>query len=377
MMTNRERLLAVLDGKQPDRIPWIPRMDIWYATRLADGNLPARYQNLSLSEIEKKMGVGSPARAGRIFVTRYQGVDVTKTKKGEEVLTEYSTPYGRVTALDIKGENSEGFFHKEPLLKRIEDYDVVEYIWEHTFFDPAYEDYLAYEQTIGNNGYPMVFVGDAPFHHFLLRLAGYNRAYYELADHLPRVERLLKVMEAVEMDRLWPVVLDSPARLLLHGLHFGSQMTPPRLFERYIKPYYQQITPGVRSRGKHLAYHADADAKAILSLIKESGFSMAECMATAPLTEVTIQEARSVWGNEVIIFGGVPSVILEESTMSDEEFESYMLALFQAIAPGNAFVMGVSDNVMPNAKIERLERITEMIEEYGRYPARTSQDPAS
>jgi hypothetical protein len=368
MMTNRERLLAILDGKHPDRIPWIPRLDIWYSARMTAGNMPERYCNLSLTEIEKRMRVGSPARDGRVFSTHYRGIEVRKTEKGDEVLTEYITPIGTVSTLDVKRHGFAGFFHKELPIKRIEDYDVVEYIWEHTFYVPAYEDYLAYEQAIGNNGYPMVFVGDAPFHHFLLRLAGYNNAYYELTDHLPRVEHLLEVMEQIQMERLWPVVLDSPARLLLHGLHFDSQMTPPRLFERYIKPYYQQVTPRLRSCGKHLAYHADNDAKAILSLIKESGFSMAECMATAPLTNVTLEEARLAWGNDVIIFGGVPSVILEEDFMTDEEFEKYMLEVFRTIAPGNAFILGVSDNVMPSAKIERVERISEMIEEHGQYP---------
>ena len=34
------------------------------------------------------------------------------------------------------------------------------------------------------------------------------------------------------------VVLDSPARLILAGFHFHSQMTPPRLFRRYMLPYF-------------------------------------------------------------------------------------------------------------------------------------------
>ena len=39
-MTNRERILAVLDGKSPDRVPWIARLELWYHARLAEGNLP-------------------------------------------------------------------------------------------------------------------------------------------------------------------------------------------------------------------------------------------------------------------------------------------------------------------------------------------------
>jgi len=95
---------------------------------------------------------------------------------------------------------------------------------------------------------------------------------------------------------------------------------------------------------------------------------MAECLTTTPLAELTLQEARFAWGNDVIVFGGVPSVFLEEAAMTDDEFEEYARELLRTIAPGNAFIMGVADNVMPPAKIERLARITEMVEECGRIP---------
>jgi hypothetical protein len=43
--------------------------------------------------------------------------------------------------------------------------------------------------------------------------------------------------------------------------------------------------------------------------------------------------------------------------------------MFRVIAPGDAFILGVADNVMPGARLERVKRITEMVEKYGRYPA--------
>ena len=51
-MTDRERLLAIMAGRSPDRIPWIPRMEIWYETQLLRGTLPPKYEGWSLREIE-------------------------------------------------------------------------------------------------------------------------------------------------------------------------------------------------------------------------------------------------------------------------------------------------------------------------------------
>ena len=54
--------------------------------------------------------------------------------------------------------------------------------------------------------------------------------------------------------------------------------------------------------------------------------------------------------------------------VSDAEFEATMLDLFRVIAPGDAFILGVADNVMPESKIERVARITEMVEACGACP---------
>ena len=45
-----------------------------------------------------------------------------------------------------------------------------------------------------------------------------------------------------------------------------------------------------------------------------------------------------------------------------------MRDVFRTVAPGDAFILEVAGNTMPRAKIERIERISELVEERGRYP---------
>jgi hypothetical protein len=370
-MTNRERLLAVLGKSSPDRIPWIARLDLWYHARLAEGNLPARFQGKSLVEVGRLLRTGNPARDGRVFTTRHEGLEVrTETLPGA-IRQRFITPVGEVSFGHILTDKvsvttDQGLPLEHPIQK-VEDYKVLSYIAEHTFYDPCYEDYLAYERAVGDDGFPMVSCGDCPFHHFLLRLAGYNTAYFEMVDHPAEFEELMAVMTQVEQERLWPVVADSPARLILHGVHFDSQMTPPHMFRQYITPYYQAFSALLHARGKSLAWHADDDSRDILAEVKAAGFDMSECFCTAPMVEVTLEEARAAWGADVVVFGGVPSIILEPG-FPEAEFEAYMRTLFRVIAPGDAFILGVADNVMPTSLIERVERISELVESHGTYP---------
>ena len=47
-MNNRERMLATLEGRPPDRIPWIPRLLLWYTAKQRAGALPAEWAALTV-----------------------------------------------------------------------------------------------------------------------------------------------------------------------------------------------------------------------------------------------------------------------------------------------------------------------------------------
>jgi len=56
MMTHRERLLKVARGELVDKIPWVPRIDLWHNAHALAGTLPEKYQGLSVEEIHRKEG---------------------------------------------------------------------------------------------------------------------------------------------------------------------------------------------------------------------------------------------------------------------------------------------------------------------------------
>ena len=255
----------------------------------------------------------------------------------------------------------------EFMLKSREDYPAVEYILENTTAVPTYAEYERYEAEVGEDGYPLVACGDCPFHHWMRALVGYEQAYFHLADYPNEVERLLAAMTHIDEQRYWPLIANSPAKLILHGVHFSSFMTPPRMFETYMLDYYQKFSALLRSRDKTLTLHGDNETRQILGHIEQAGYGMVECFVTHPMVETTLAEARAAWGDRVIIWGGVPSAILEDP-YTDEEFRREMDDIFRTIAPGDAFILGVADNVMPGAKLERVRHITQMVDELGAYP---------
>ena len=371
MMTNRERMIAIMEGRSPDRIPWIPRMLLWWLAHRNAGTLPDKYKGWRLRDIERDLGMGTPARNGRVYSTRIRNVDIVSRYDGMSILTDYVTPVGTVSSrarrtveLDLAGIAPLGV---EKPIKGPEDYDAMMYIVENTEYTPCYEEYEAYDREIGDDGYPIVNTGDGPFHTYLEKYTGYEKGYLDLADYPKKVEALLDLIGQKHREELWPVIADSPARLILHGSHYDSQTTPPHMFERYITPYFQELSELLHRHDKVLAHHADSDSSRILGHFKDAGYDMVECFTTAPLVPCTLSAARQAWGDSVIIWGGVPSIIVEEA-FPEEEFEAHMMELFSTIAPGDAFILGVADNVTKPADLSRIVRIGEMVEEFGKYP---------
>jgi len=56
--THRERMLAALQGRPTDCIPFVPRLDLWYSANRCNSTLPDRYRNTTLLEIVVKVIVG-------------------------------------------------------------------------------------------------------------------------------------------------------------------------------------------------------------------------------------------------------------------------------------------------------------------------------
>ena len=59
--------------------------------------------------------------------------------------------------------------------------------------------------------------------------------------------------------------------------------------------------------------------------------------------------------------------------MSDSGFENFTKELFKEIVPGERFILGVGDTTSLDAKFERVERITKMVEDWGKFLLDTSK----
>jgi hypothetical protein len=391
--TMKERVLAVLDGRLPDRLPFIDRIEIWYKGMLARGTMPDAYAGLSLNDVHKSVGIGREKFSipyalklhgvdmriffenqlifqetdpdVRYFPAQYAPEQIPRDKPGTSIV-EYKTPVGTVSVGYVFAESMISLSGMEPyltshLIKEAADYRTIEYILERAEFVPRYAEFEAEENALGSHGFVVPCVHRIPFQQALLEYLGEMSLFQALYDSREELDRLINLLDQQMVD-----ILDRLGETDLPYIEFGDNldgmMTNPNLFRQYCLPQYQKYTSMLHEQGKKAGSHTDGNLKPLVELLPESGLDVCESFTPQPLTELSFEEAWEKWHNGPLIWGGIPSDLLEERT-DVRVFEAFIDKLLGTVGR-NPIIIGVGDMVLDNNQIDRVKYIAERVENH-------------
>ena len=129
-----------------------------------------------------------------------------------------------------------------------------------------------------------------------------------------------------------------------------------------LPPFYKEVAEQFRKADKILVVHGDGEMRQLLTCLRDADVQVVEALTPAPMTSIDMRHVRELWRDQVAVWGGVPAIVMTD-TFSDDEFEAYMRDLFDAVAPGDRFILGFGDNVPTDGKFERIVRLAEMARE--------------
>ena len=108
--------------------------------------------------------------------------------------------------------------------------------------------------------------------------------------------------------------------------------------------------------------HTDGNLKPILNLLPDSGLDVCGAFSPFPLSECSFEEAWEAWDGGPIIWGGIPSPILEADT-SEQDFKAHVKNLLDLVG-SKPIIIGIGDQVMPDSLIERVQYIARKVESH-------------
>lgn len=397
-MTHRQRMLKAARGEMADRIPYVPRIDLWYAANKYRGTLPKEHQGRTAEEISRAEGWAMHKLVPEFLnvkrpednIDRSLGIynlkempfrtslpdDVERTvkKEGDRTTVEYHTPVGSVRTVllyteEMKRAGISITWIDEHLIKKPEDYKVVGYIFRNLKVEPYFDDYIEWQKFIGDDGLAVAFfgLGASPMHHIMKEFLDPTSFYYHMRDYEKEMLSLAEDMEPY-FEKALDALCKSPAEAVLWGANYDDMITYPPFFRDHITPWLQKASRRLGEAGKVLISHCDGENLGLLDLIRDSGIHVAEAICPYPMTKVKIDEYYRRWHEKLTIFGGIPSNILLADLATDEDLENYLKELLAAVHPGTRYIAGIADTTPPDAVFDRLRRIGEFFEENGKLP---------
>ncbi len=404
-MDDRERMLAAIAGAPTDALPWTPRMDLWLIAQRARGTLPRELANANTVDVARHFGFGCHAvradftvpRGPRSWMLRGFGIEnhpdspylvevsglpVEFTSDGELYRSTIRTPAGDVTSIIEMTDAMRRDGQSIPAVKKrpIEspaDLEAVAQVFEHLEVVPTPGAYAAFRARIGDSGLAVANgpVAAGPIHLVLHDLMDMEAFMYLYMDDLAALQRF--------GDRLRPffeaaldAVVACDAEVVWWGANYDQQVTWPGFFRDEIVPWLREAGDRIRASGKRILTHADGENRQLLPFFPDCRIDVAESVCAAPMVDNTLAELRRGMGDRTVVWGGIPSVALLDDSMSDEQFETYLDAVFADLGTGERLILGVSDNVPPAANLDRIARITERVATFGPVrPAGAAQPP--
>lgn len=369
-MTHKQRILAAARGEHLDKLPFGARIDVWYNYHSAHNTLPKKYQGWSQTDIIRDLGAGAQYRLWSVVREEYRDMEVVEKNDPPYITTEYRTPVGTVAKKEVF-DSSEGpwiRYELEKLFKSEKDYPVIKYLMGHTVPVDNFEAYHKVRDEVGEDGMVMTAAGLlwSPVQRVMREIIGYEQFFYELADRPAEVEELIEVMKDLDRRKL-KVAIECDLEIFNICGNWSDDIHTP-VFRKYFVPWFQEVCDFLHSRGRLAMAHTDGEMRRLNPMFRETGIDIAEAITPAPQTLVTMKEFRETLGENATIWGGIPSVLFEPM-YSDEQFDDYIKNMFREMAPGYRFIVGMGDNLPFDSDINRVRRVVELIDRYGKLPA--------
>lgn len=364
-MTERERLLTLLSGKTPDQVPWLGDLSYWVPYALGKGVIDQAYGGDGLFRLHRDLGVGFYLQGYFPFEEEAENVDVSREVNGNRITTRWHTPLGDLEEVEVNLPESYTMAIHEHRIKTIEDLEIFTYIQEHTVFKPDYAEAARRYDLIGDNGAVLCYLPKSPYMDLVALKAGIMTVVDLICDEEERFGECLDRLE-ICADRAAQVALDSPAELLMIPENISSEVVGKGPYHSYMERYQRKWFERIKAAGKTSFVHMDGTMRGLLREVSEAGCRVMEALTPAPTGDIEIEDMHNWVTEDTIIWGGIPGAYFTDS-VSDEEFDEYVKRVLDTWTSKARYVLGVADQVPPYSRPERIARVRDLVDRYGRY----------
>lgn len=382
-MTSRERLLAALNHKTPDRIP----IDL--------GGTPTSTISLSAHEnLKSYLGIHSETRVmSPIFLTAYPndeivkrfGVDVKMvTAKSPANFKLQISPGGRVVdewgIVYQKHEEAQTHFvvEKESPLHRVSSKEEIEkYSWPDPADPSRYRGLKEIAKGYQDEGFGVVLNTPLMVMTFTQWLRGLEQFMLDTVLNPGLLEYLMdKILEILlEMTRLLLEEVNPYVDVIVIGddlSHQGGLTYSPDMYRKLFKPRHRAIVQLLRKHGGEakILYHCCGAAKLLLADLIEIGIDAYNPVQVSAMGMDDTRKLKETYGRDLTFWGGIDTQRVM-SFGTPEDVRKEVRRRLEELGPDGGFVLAAVHNLRPEVTPENICALFESALEFGRYPIKS------
>jgi len=357
-MNSKERLMAVLTAKTPDRIPWAPLIDGYYTQ-----SLPLQGLHMNEIEIIKYIGGDVLLRHINIVKSKLKNVEYKTFRKGNEELRIYETKVGNVESKYIYSGNT--CFKKEPFIKSVESIKTMQYIAENTTYEKDYDLFNKIYTDIGDSGLASPDIPLTPIQSLLQSEMGIEEFTYFLYDYPEQMEEYMSILHENNLKSV-KLNADSPENMKVFIEYEDTSTTvmSPAWFKKYAMNCINEYADILHESDKIFITHMCGKLTGMLSTLVNGKMDGIDSVCPPTTGDLWSWDALESLPSKIII-GGIEPPALRR--MSVEETREYMRNVITKSKPFGRFILSTGDATSHSTPVENLQAVTEIIKELGNY----------
>ena len=346
-MTPRERVLAVLERRPVDKVPFT-----MYDNKIPQCAVERRLRNEGLCIVSRRI---SPIkRETPNCVTQAHHY----TENGRPRIRRVTrTPVGELSTIDEPA----GFttWHLEKIFKTPEDYKSLLFQINDTQLSPNYEEYEKAEKWMGEDVILRAAVGLTPLHEIMIHWMGIETFAIEWAERRNEILKLVAAMREKHRET-YPLLADAPITHANYGGNEVPEVMGAERFREFCIPLYNECAEAFHPNGKLLGVHLDGNNKLWAEDVARSPLDYVEAFTPAPDTDMTLADALAAWPDKVLWINFPSSLHLADI----EKIRQTTREILQLAAQTNRVIIGITEDIPEDRWQQNLLAISDEINRF-------------
>lgn len=375
-MNSRQRLLSVLRGEIPNRVPVVAFIDGIFLSHF----LGRAVDGLCADAIPFCRELGLDAMI-RIYCQ-----DADEWETGEWRLRTKSvredgavrrckvieTPDGELQQITVVRETQPGLYQthtEEHLVKTPRDLALMERY--HVIRPPVDTAPLeAAMRSIGDNGIVVTYGGGAAHTGAALYLRGLHRLTLDAVDDPAFYERLLNWAIEYESGLLDTLERVKPDLCQIGGLMAQGNFVGPNFYRKHVLPYDRRYIQEMHRRGLRTVYHNCGYSRNLLESYKQLGTDAFETFPPPPVGDGDMALVKKILGDTVVLIGNIDQVHLLREATPQQVYDVTRETILEGME-GGKYILMTADEVFPDTPLENLQAMARAGLEHGWYEQQT------